>query len=208
MKRTPLVSSAVIATVCLLLLAACGGGADSNGADGTTEDQKAAAERLFPDDFKVVCSGGSVKAATAYDSKAKSHKVVLFQSYKDDLQHSSSLPADWTVQFSPNSNALKAIDLVGCARRTAEKLAKTCDGYKDDGKATGGKVRWHTATYELSVHEATTGKKLDSTKVEATDETCPMFASFDKPGETIEMYASVPDTEINDFLKPHVAPGE
>lgn len=193
----------LIAAAALLVLAGCGNGGSS------TDDAaagKAAASRLFPDDFKGVCSGGSVSKATPYDAKAGSHKALLFSSYKDDLQQSMTLPPDWTVQFSPDRDALQAVDLVGCARRSADKLVKTCEGYKRDGKATGGKVRWHSATYELSVHEATTGKKLDSTSVEATSETCPMFATFDDNNETIDMYATVPDTEINDFLKPYVKP--
>jgi hypothetical protein len=194
----------LIAAAALLVLAGCGNGGGST--DDAAGGKAAAGSPLFPDDFKGVCSGGSVSKATPYDAKAASHKVLLFSTYKDDLQQSTTLPPDWTVQFSPEHDALKAVDLVGCARRTADKLVKTCDGYEKDGKSTGGKVRWHSATYELSVHEATTGKKLDSTSVEATSETCPMFASFDGKNETIDMYATAPDTEINDFLKPYVKP--
>ena len=141
----------------LAALAACGG--DKVGSEAKPEAAPVA--KLFPDDFKGVCSGASVSAATAYDPAGTAHKAVYLATYKDDLMdQSTSLPDDWTVQFSPDKDAYKAVDLVVCAKRTAQREVKICDGYKDKGKPTANKVRWHTATYALSVHEATTGKKL------------------------------------------------
>ena len=207
MART---SSAVIAfpaaILALATLAACGekggnsGGTDAPGASGAT-----AASLLFPDSFKGVCSGGSVSNATAYDSAGKAHKALYFATYEDDLlDQSSSLPPDWTVQFSPDSDALRAIDLVVCAKRTAAQQVKVCDGYQNDGKPTQNKVRWHTATYQVSVREATTGKELATTAMEATDADCPMFQSFDSDSETVDGYASLSDSAVADFLRPHI----
>ena len=154
-----------------------------------------------------MCSGASVSTATAYDPAAKAHKALYFATYEDDLtDRSSSLPGDWTVLFSPDSDALRAIDLVVCARRTAAQEVKVCDGYEDDDKPTQNKVRWHTATYELSVREATTGKVLAETTVEATESDCPMFWTFDGDVDTDDGYASLPDTAVADFLRPHIAP--
>ena len=181
--------------------AAGGGGSATSG----TALQTAQASQLFPDNFKGVCSGASVSAATAYDLQAKAHKALYFATYKDDLMdQSSSLPPDWTVQFSPNGDALKAIDTVVCAKRTAAREVKVCDGYKDDDKPTQNKVRWHTATYELTAWEATTGKKLGQTTAEATNSSCPMFMSFDGTTETVDGYASLADSVVADFLRPHV----
>jgi hypothetical protein len=197
-------SAAILA---LAALAACGedGGA-SAGDDAAGETDTAQASLLFPDSFKGVCSGASVSSATAYDPAAKTHKALYFATYEDDLtDRSSSLPGDWTVLFSPDRDALQAIDLVACARRTATTEVKLCDGYENDDKPTQNKVRWHTATYELSVREATTGKTLAQTTVEATESDCPMFWTFDGDSDTDDGYASPPDTAVADFLRPHVS---
>jgi hypothetical protein len=194
------------AALALAALGACGGNKDSSAGSGAGADT-VQASLLFPDNFKGVCSGASVSAATAYDPATKAHKALYFATYKDDLlDQSSSLPPDWTVQFAPNRDALKAIDLVACARRTAAQQVKVCDGYKKDDVPTQNKVRWHTATYELSVREARTGKELAKTTVEATGADCPMFQTFDSETETVDAYASLPDSTVTDFLRPHIAP--
>jgi hypothetical protein len=148
-------------------LASCGSdrGADAGGdAKGGTGAETAQAAPLFPDDFKGVCSGASVSAATAYDPDATAHRALYFATYRDDFtDRSSSLPGDWTVQWSPEGDALRAIDLVVCARRTDAREARICDGYRKNGRETRNRVRWHHATYALSVHEASTGRQLAET---------------------------------------------
>jgi hypothetical protein len=207
-------SRAVIAFPAALLavaaLASCGGeegttaGGNGNGGTGA---ETAQATPLFPDDFKGVCSGASVSRATAYDPAAEAHHALYFATYEDDLtDRSSSLPGDWTVQWSAEGDALRAIDLVACARRTAAREVKICDGYQNDGRPTRNRVRWHTATYELSVREARTGRQLgETTAIEATDSDCPMFANFDDDSETIDRYASPSDSAVADFLRPHIS---
>ena len=196
------------ALVALAALASCGesqdgaGGGDAEGAAGT---ETAQAAPLFPDNFEGVCSGATVSTATAYDQAAATHKALYFATYKDDLlDQSSSLPPDWTVQFSAEGDALRAIDLVACAKRTAARDVKVCDGYESDGAATQNKVRWHTATYELSVREARTGKTLAETTVEATSTDCPMFMNFDGTSDTVDGYASPADSAVTEFLRPHM----
>jgi hypothetical protein len=184
-------------------LAGCGSGAGSGGS--ATQTAAAPAGQLFPDNFKGVCSGAPVSAATAYAPGSKAHKALYFETYKDDYSdHSSSLPADWTVQYSQTGDAFRAIDIVVCAKRTAAKEVKVCDKYKTDGKPSQNKVRWHTATYELSAWEAKTGKRLAQSVVEASDTDCPMFESFTSDGETLDDYASPSRAAVADFLKPHV----
>jgi len=190
-------------------LGSCGkgfGGKAGKEAKGESGAQAAPAGQLFADNFKGVCSGAPVSAATAYDPAAKAHKALYFETYKDDLSdHSSSLPGDWTVQYSQTGDAYRAIDLVACARRTAAREVKVCDKYKTDDKPSQNKVRWHTATYELSAWEAKTGKKIAQTTVEATDADCPMFESFSGDSETIDDYASPSSAQVADFLRPHMA---
>lgn len=193
----------IASCLALALLASCGKGAgDGKGANNMLPDVQS---QLFPDDFKGVCSGASVAKAAAYEPAAKSHKALYFEPYKDDLMdQSSSLPDDWTVSFSEKGDALRAIDLVVCAKRTAAPEVKICDGYKNDGKPTQNKVRWHTATYQLTVHEARTGKTLAETTVEATNSECPMFMSFDNDSEIVDGYAALSDSAVADFLRPHI----
>ena len=196
------------AILALAALASCGG--DEGGTAGSEAGDAAGvaqASLLFPDNFKGVCSGASVSTATAYYPQGQAHKALYFATYEDDLlDQSSTLPPDWTVLFSPDSDALRAIDLVACARRTAAEEVKVCDGYETDGKPTQNKVRWHTATYEVSVREATTGKVLATTTMEASDTDCPMFQSFDGDSDTVDGYAGLSDTAVADFLRPHMAP--
>lgn len=208
-------SRAVIAFPAALLafaaLASCGGdGGTTGGSNGNSGSgaQTAQATPLFPDNFKGVCSGASVSAATAYNPAAAAHRALYFATYEDDLtDRSSSLPGDWTVQWSPNGDALRAIDLVVCAKRTATREVKICDGYQNDGRPTQNRVRWHTATYELSVREARTGRQLgETTMVEATNSDCPMFVNFDNDSETVDRYASLSDSAVADFLRPHITP--
>jgi len=110
------------------------------------------------------------------------------------------------VLFSASGNALQEIDLVACSVRTAEKLVQTCTGYEDDGEDTGNEVRWHTATYEVSVREATTGTVLKQETIEATDETCPSLVMFDEGEQSVDQYDAVPDEKIVALLKPFVQP--
>jgi hypothetical protein len=189
-------------------LGSCGkgfGGKAGKEAKGEAGAPAAPAGQLFADNFKGVCSGAPVSAATAYVAGSKAHKALYFETYKDDFSdHSSSLPDDWTVQYSQTGDAYRAIDLVVCARRTAAQEVKICDQYKTDGKPSQNKVRWHTATYELSAWEAKTGKKIAQTIVEATDTDCPMFESFSSDSETLDDYASPSSSAVADFLRPHI----
>lgn len=196
-------------------LGSCGGdrganaGSDAkNGAGDPIAQASADAARaslLFPDNFKGVCSGASVSTATAYDRGATAHKALYFATYKDDFSdRSSSLPRDWTITFSPDGDELRAVDLVVCARRTAARQVRICDGFQTNGRPTQNRVRWHTATYELSVREARTGRELAKTTLEATDSTCPMFMTFQGESETVDDYASLSDSAVADFLRPHI----
>jgi hypothetical protein len=187
-------------------LASCGEGASGDAGESDASGGTAQTAVLFPDDFKGVCSDAGVARAAAYDAAATGHKILYFITYKDDFtDQSSSLPGDWTVQWSPDGDALTAIDLVVCARRTAAQQVKICDGYEDDGAPTDNQVRWHTATYEVSVREARTGTTLAQTTMEATDTDCPMLQMFNDNSETVDGYDSLSDTVVADFIRPYLA---
>ena len=198
-------AAAILAFAALASCGENGGSTSGNGATSGNAAQATPPVSLFPDDFKGVCSGASVSAAKAYDPAASGHKALYFSTYKEGfIDYSSSLPKDWTIQWSATGDALKDVDLILCARRTATRLLKVCDGYENDGKPTSNKVRWHAATYELSVMEARTGKKLAEKSVEASSSLCPMFMNFDGSSDTVDDYASLSDTVLADFLRPHV----
>ena len=195
-----------VAALAFVTLGSCGDGRSKTGAGGTDVQ----ATHLISEDFKGVCSGASVSAAKAYDPKATAHKALYFASFNDDFaDQSTSLPDDWTAQYSSGDDPLKAdpmraVDLVVCARRTATPLLKICDGYENNGKPTQNKVRWHAATYELSVREAKTGRTLAEKAVEAKDSGCPMFETFGSDTDTVDDYPRLSDSIVADFLKPHI----
>lgn len=201
---------AAAAALMALSLAACGDDGDDGGSGSTdagdTGDTGSDVP-LVPDDFEPVCQGATVSRATPYDEAGTSHKALYFASSDDSLtDRSSDLPADWTITWVPDADALAGIDLVLCAVRTGEELVQECTGYEDDGVDTGSTVNWHTATYDVSVHAATTGQVLAQETMEATDESCPSLVFFDEDGQTLDQYASLDSEQMVAFLKPFVQP--
>jgi hypothetical protein len=190
----------------LLVVAAtaCGASGDSGSGSGGGAAPPPPDKKLFAEDFKPVCEGAPVSAAKPYDKAATGHKVVYMKTYKDSglLDSSTELPADWTVKFDANGNAFAEVDLVVCAKRTAEKLAKRCDGYKVDDKPNALVVKMHTAKYTVTAHEATTGKELGRTTVAANDGSCPQSVFGIEQGTTeMNEYDSPPSENIVAFAK-------
>ena len=102
-RRAILFPAAIVAAVALGACSEDKSGSTGSAAKDGAGAQTAQASQLFPDDFKGVCSGASVAAATAYDPAAATHKALHFATYKDDFtDRSTSLPGDWTVQWSPD----------------------------------------------------------------------------------------------------------
>jgi hypothetical protein len=201
----PLAVVAVVAAT-----TACGGSGDTESFDYGPGDAPSPAEKkLFAEDFKAVCEGATVSAAKPYDAAASGHKAVYLKSYKDSglLDSSTDLPKDWTVEYDPNGNVYAEIDIVVCAKRTSEKLAKSCDGYKVDDKPNPLVVKMHTAKYTVTAHEATTGKELGKTTVAANDGSCPTSVfGIEEGTTTMNDYASPPDEKIVAFAKKFIQP--
>ena len=194
---------AVLLVPALLALSACGSGSDDSGSEsGGTPAQG----KLFPTDLQPVCSGATQSRAADY-TPAGTHKALYFETYEDDLvDQSTRLPSDWTVAFDENADNYAQVDIVACAARTADELAQTCEGYEDEETGTSGTVRWHTATYELTVYAAQSGEELGSTTIEADDDVCPSIATFDEGQTEIDSYASPSEDDITAFLRPFVEP--
>src|SRR4051794_34383961 len=117
----------------------------------------AAPAKLFADDFRGACGGATVSRATPYEAAAPSHKTILFSPSGNRLvEDTSTLPADWMVQFDANADAYAAVDTVVCEEVQSDHSIKECSGYQDDGQDTANRVDLRGATYTVSVHEAVT----------------------------------------------------
>jgi hypothetical protein len=206
---------ALAVAVVAVTLTACGPFKSKSGDDRQAADKpgavatKARPTQLFPDNFKAACEGASFSLARPYDKAATGHKAVFFETSADgELADSSQyLPDDWTVLFDANGDAYAAVDLTICAKRTAAKFVKDCDGYKIDDKPDPLVVKMHTATYALSVHESNTGKELATKSVEATDGSCPTYLfRVEKGTTTMDKYAVLTEEQVTAFAKPFVQP--
>jgi hypothetical protein len=191
--------------------ASSAGGAPTGAAATTTTTTQAGGpgHQLFDTDFTGVCQGATVSRARAYDHTAKTgHKVLYFSPYGSDLVEGSliDMPDDWKVTFDPNADAYAAVDLVACAERTSDKFVRTCTGYKDGDKPTQNVARVHTATYKLTIHEATTGVELGTINLAGTDGSCPLFVSFNGDSDTVEYYADPPSDKVIAFIRPFAQP--
>jgi hypothetical protein len=62
------------------------------------------------------------------------------------------------------------------------------------------------ATYTVTVHAATTGALLGTTQLPGTDDSCPMFMTFDN-GNQVKNYDEPPSAgALIAFLKPFAQP--
>jgi hypothetical protein len=92
----------------------------------------------------------------------------------------------------------------GACRRVTR--LKECTGYQDKGRDTDDKVNLQSATYSVSVHEATTRKGLGATELSGSDDSCPTILSFDNDNQT-KVYDTLPSSDdLVAFLKPFVQP--
>jgi len=163
--------------------------------------------KLFPDDLQAACKGATVSRATPYVPAAQTHKVILFSPYGGGVvEDMSTLPEDWMVQFDANSDAYAKVDTVACVEVKDEQPLKECTGYQDDGHDTSNTVDLRSADYTVSVREATTGKQLGQTELPGTDDSCPMFVSFDDDTQTKTYYEPPSKDDLVAFIKPFVQP--
>lgn len=202
-KTMAAVANGVIAVAVVTAAAGCA----NEGGGATVGPAVTAPAKLFADDFRGACAGASVSRATPYEAAAPSHKAILFSPSGDHLvEDTSTLPADWMVQFDANADAYAAVDTVVCEEVESDQPIKECTGYQDDGHDTANKVDLRAATYAVSVHEAVTGKELGRTELTGDDDSCPMFLSFDDPNQT-KVFDAPPSTDdLVAFVKPFVQP--
>lgn len=201
----PALRVTVVATVVASILSSCAGIPGGDGPTGITTSPAPA--KLFADDFKPVCQGATVSRATSYAEATTSHKAILFSPNDGTpYEDTSTLPADWMVQFDANSDAYQKVDTVVCVDVESEQLIKECSGYTRDDHETDNKVTLNTAKYRVDVHEATTGRLLGSTELDGTDDACPMFMTFDDDSQHKTYDAPPAKDDLIAFVKPFVQP--
>jgi hypothetical protein len=157
---------------------------------------------LFESDFHAACAGISTSKATAYSKTPGVHPIIGFAGKGKDYS-TRIMPDDWTIQWTGETDTLRAVELVGCAERTTDTFVKECPGYMIDGKGDNGIVRWHHATYAVSIREAKTGKEVGSATFEAKDDSCPFTALFVDGKTTTNDYA-FDDDAFQAVLKDYV----
>ncbi len=135
-------------------------------------------------DLRAVCQGVASKASpTLTTTPGVIHPIKMFvgKAPKYDI-YGPQLPSPW--------EAGNNIELVGCADRIEEKLAKTCDGYEQDNKPTGNKIEMFDAVYRLRVVEAKTAKQVgEPIRIDSKSGDCPVLESFDGNNVTEQRYA-------------------
>ena len=164
---------------------------------------------LFPDNFKGVCSGAGVATATAYDPRGHDPQGAVFRHLQGRLHATgrSSLPDGWTVRFSADGDALRAVDLVVCARRTAAREVQGLLGlpeqWQGDPEPRPLAYRDLRAFGQGGQDRAGAGED-DGRRRPMPIARCSM--TFNGESETVDGYASLSDTAVADFLRPHVTP--
>ncbi len=157
---------------------------------------------LFESDFHAACVGISTSKATAYSKTPGVHPIIGFAGKGKDYGP-RIMPDDWTIQWTGETDTLRAVELVGCAERATDNIVKECPGYMLDGKGDNGIVRWHHATYSVSIREAKSGKEVGSATFEAKDDSCPFTALFVDGKTTTDDYA-FDDDAFQAVLKDYV----
>jgi hypothetical protein len=179
------------------------------GADTGSDDDPEVDLPMFASDFDRVCTTQvGFAGATPLTEGSGPHPIVLFQETDSGLliESAAELPAGWAVDEDSNfdDNAdLVPTELIGCSQIVAqEPNGVSCDLEGDDGTVTT--LDLVDVTYELTVHEATTGALVGTETIEAADTECP-FVVFIEEGDT--QYFNSPEADqYTDALQSYVAP--
>jgi hypothetical protein len=119
--------------------------------------------------------------------------------------------ADFLIFFTgfPFLGAPARVGGLACAttlhQGIGSRVTTVSTGLRAHGRDTTNKVERQSATYPVSVHEPT-AKVLGTTELSGTDDSCPMFVTFDGDRQT-KPYDAPPSTdELIDVVKPFVQP--
>lgn len=185
--------------------AGAGGGAEQQTAESAEpSDSAATPKQHFASDFAPACRGNAVDGATPYDPAATgAHKVVFLKgtSINELSEAYLTVPEEWKILFNADTDEYAKGELAACIVQTEATLAQECDGYEDNGVVLDVVVKHYSVTYDVSVHEAVTGKQLGTTTITAEAGDCPLYVSFTEGEKETDWYEAG-DTAIADFLAP------
>jgi hypothetical protein len=185
-----------------------GGGGSSSTTAADTSSTAAAGTQLFDSDFEPVCRGVRLSKAAEYVAKpGQVSPVKVFVGKGSDLSiNTGAAPAEWTIEWSQQGDALAGIQLVACADRTSETFVKECTGYSsNNGADNTGVVEFFDATYDVSIHSAKTGDVVGKGTINAKATDCPTVALFQSGSTKTNEYA-MDDAAMQTILKPYVQP--
>ena len=145
--------------------------------------------------FAVLCPSGVVKVTNASPYTGTDiHPTVVFEESAGIYEASARSFKD--TSLSSTTLQPSGVQLVGCVTRDtsfAGNVLKTCP--IPDAKKVTVNVDYISAKYTLDVFEATTGKKVGTSKLASTSSTCPEIASFTTPDPKVFVAPETADVE-------------
>jgi hypothetical protein len=204
-RLSRLASPSLLAASLMMMAAACGKG---DGTDATptatpTFSAKPPPERPLQErDLEKVCGEAAEARAKPYDAKAPGiHPLVIFARDSDAEQyHASNISMldEWTAEKATD------YELVACVTKKSRNKVKEC--VFDDKKPTRY-LEIYEATYDIAIHEASTGKKIASKTVALGPSIvgCPTMWMFNKEREASDPRFTYP---LINLAKPLVMPGD
>lgn len=193
-----------LAVALLFFLAACGGDDD----DIATEDDTSTTTEATVDEdagededdttttaggdedldytgsFEVVCTDGTgVAGAADYEAGAASTPVILHlpsPTVEGEYSLGTSVLAEPFALDLDAEEPAADVQLVACASETATEPTGSMCEFEVDGEMQS--LEMISVTYDLAVHEATTGEEVGTSTLTAADTECPFFATL-QPGE-------------------------
>jgi hypothetical protein len=185
----------LIAPYALVNLTAC----SSNDKSSTPSESP-----IFSTSYAQVCNGAALPGAAAYSKSPGVHPLIVMnrkdpQSSFDQKTPSDRFPKSWLINIT---NA-KDNQLVVCMTTSKRELKKKCDFPANKPSDLKHVLEMYNTTYDATLYEAKTGKKLASKNILAKANECPMFHMFSKT-EVVDKEDGNYEQALIDFVKPHV----
>jgi hypothetical protein len=159
---------------------------------------------LSTSSYAQVCNGAGLSEAVAYSKSPGVHPLILMNRDSDQSSFNEKTPSDgfpksWQISYK---NA-KDGQLVTCITTAKRELKKKCDFPASKPDQIKHVLEMYNTTYDVTLYEAKTGKKIASKSIVAKADECPMFHMFKKTEEVDKEDGNYEQALIN-FVKPHV----
>jgi hypothetical protein len=159
---------------------------------------------IFSTSYAQVCNGSTLPGAAAYSKSPGVHPLIVMnrkdaQSSFNEKTPSDRFPKNWLI----NITKAKDNQLVVCMTTTKRELKQKCDFPANKPGGMKHLLEMYNTTYDATLYEAKTGKKLASKNIIAKADECPMFHMFSKT-EVVDKEDGNYEQALIDFVKPHV----